>query len=71
MACNSGLIAWYGKTIPMEWATSPEALVEKAGYPEDEDKETAVDAARRQILKITADWKARIQFDDVEIDWHD
>lgn len=55
----------------MEWATSPEALVEKAGYPEDEDKETAVDAARRQILKITADWKARIQFDDVEIDWHD
>ncbi|KAI0779408.1 hypothetical protein C8Q74DRAFT_689507 [Fomes fomentarius] len=66
-----GLIAWYGKTIPMEWATSPEALVEKAGYPEDETKETALDAARRQILTITSDWKARTRFDDAEIDWHD
>ena len=66
----TGCIHWYNGAAPAEWATTPEELIEKAGWPDYISREEALRFARSAIAKNHRRWRERVQYDDVPITWH-
>ena len=62
-------IQWFRGVVLVEWATSPEELVEKANWPADLYRERAMQLAREEIADLQLLEEERDMYLDIAINW--